>query len=195
MLDERALVLNSNWVPIGTTSVREALVMLYRAAARAILPEDYSVHDFDSWASLRVAEEEPCIRTVRLRIKVPEVLLLTRYDGYPVRRIPFSRRNLYKRDKYRCQYCGRRRDPRELSVDHIVPRSRGGISSWTNCVLACLECNRKKANRTLEEAGMRLIREPKEPTWTPTLTIPVGRRKVSWQQFISNHYWNVELDA
>jgi 5-methylcytosine-specific restriction endonuclease McrA len=171
------------------------MVMLYREAARVILPEDYSVHDFDSWASLRVAEEEPCIRTVALRIKVPEVLLLTRYDDYPIRRIPFSRRNIYRRDRFRCQYCGKRGDPGELSVDHILPRSLGGTSSWANCVLACLDCNRRKASRTLKEAGMRLVHNPKEPTWSPTLHIPMARRKVSWQSFISDQYWNVELDT
>jgi 5-methylcytosine-specific restriction endonuclease McrA len=169
--------------------------MLYREAARAILPEDYSVHDFDSWTSLRVAEEEPCIRTIALRIKVPEVLLLTHYDDYPIRRIPFSRRNIYRRDRFRCQYCGQKRDTGELSVDHINPRSRGGVSSWVNCVLACLDCNRRKASRTLQEAGMGLVRSPKEPTWSPTLHIPMARRKVSWQSFISDQYWNVELDA
>jgi 5-methylcytosine-specific restriction endonuclease McrA len=195
MLDDTALVLNRSWVPIGTTSVRDAIVMLYREAARVILPEDYSVHDFDSWASLRVAEEEPCIRTITLRIKVPEVLLLTRYDDYPIRRIPFSRRNIYRRDRFRCQYCGQKRDTGELSVDHITPRSRGGVSSWSNCVLACLDCNRRKSNRTLQEAGMGLVRSPKEPTWSPTLHIPMARRKVSWQSFISDQYWNVELDA
>lgn len=195
MLDDTALVLNRSWVPIGTTSVRDAIVMLYRESARVILPEDYSVHDFDSWASLRVTKEEPCIRTVTLEIKIPEVLLLTNYDDYPIRKIPFSRRNIYRRDRCRCQYCGEKGDSGELSVDHIFPRSRGGVSSWTNCVLACLDCNRRKASRTLKEAGMRLIRSPQEPTWTPTLHIPMARRKVSWQSFISDQYWNVELDT
>ncbi|MBD3336325.1 MAG: HNH endonuclease [Candidatus Eisenbacteria bacterium] len=195
VLNDRTLVLNRSWIPIGTTSVREAILMVCRSAAHFILPDDYSVHDFDSWASLRVAEEEPCIRTVCLRIKIPEVLLLSRYDEYPLRRIPFSRRNIYRRDNYTCQYCGRRKDPSELSVDHVVSRSHGGLSSWSNCVLACLACNRRKGNRTLEEARMRLVQSPKEPTWTPTLSIPMARRKVSWQSFISNQYWNVELDA
>jgi 5-methylcytosine-specific restriction endonuclease McrA len=142
-----------------------------------------------------VAEEEPCIRTVSLRLKVPEVLLLTDYDGYPVRRIPFSRRNIYRRDRFTCQYCGRKKDPTELSVDHVLPRSRGGTSTWLNCVLACLPCNRRKGNRTAEEAGLHLIHKPKEPTWSPTLNIPMARRKISWQSFISDQYWNVELDA
>ena len=195
MLDERTLVLNRNWIPIGTTTVRTAICLLYREAARAVHPEDYSVHDFDSWASLRVAEEEPCIRTVSLRLKVPEVVLLTEYDSFPRRKVTFSRRNIYRRDRHTCQYCGSRPPIEELSVDHVVPRSRGGRSNWTNCVLSCLRCNRRKSNRTLEESGLRLIHHPVEPAWTPCITIPLGHRRTSWEQFISHEYWNVELEG
>jgi len=188
MLDERTLVLNRNWVPIGTTSVRTAICLIYREAARAVHPEDYSVHDFDS-------EEEPCIRTVSLRLKVPEVVLLTEYDRFPRRKVTFSRRNIYRRDRQTCQYCGARPPIEELSVDHVLPRSRGGRSSWTNCVLACLRCNRRKANRTCEEAGIKPLRPPDEPAWTPCIAIPLGRRRTSWEQFIAHEYWNVELEG
>jgi 5-methylcytosine-specific restriction endonuclease McrA len=195
VLNEQTLVLNRHWVPIGTTSVRTALCLLHRRTARAVSPDDYSVHDFDSWACLRVAEEEPCIRTVSLRLRVPEVVLLTRYDKYPRHRVTFSRRNIFRRDRYACQYCGARPRVDELSVDHVVPRSRGGKSTWTNCVLSCLRCNRKKGNRRVEEAGLRLLRSAVEPPWTPCISIPLGKRKTSWQQFISREYWEVELDG
>ncbi|MCB9465239.1 MAG: HNH endonuclease [Candidatus Eisenbacteria bacterium] len=193
MLEQPTLVLNRHWVPIGTVSVRSALCLLYREAARAILPQDYSLHDFDSWASLRPEDNEPAISTVKLRIKVPEVLLLTQYGAFPRRRVTFSRKNLYRRDLYTCQYCGAKPALHDLSVDHVVPRSRGGTSTWENCVLACLRCNRKKANRTLRESGLRLTRAPREPRWSPFVTIPVAQRRTSWEQFISNEYWNVEL--
>lgn len=195
MLDQPTLVLNRHWVPIGTTTVRTAICLLYREAARAVSPEDYSVHDFDSWASLRVAEEEPCIRTVSLRIKIPEVVLLNDYDSYPRHRVTFSRKNIYRRDRYTCQYCGARPPLDELSVDHIIPRSKGGHSNWTNCVLACLRCNRRKGNRTAEDAGIRLRKPPVEPSWTPCITIPLVNRRTSWEQFISHEYWNVELEG
>lgn len=195
MLEQRALVLNRHWIPIGTTSVRTALCLLYRAAARAVLPEDYSLHDFDSWSSLRLKENEPCIRTVALRLKVPEVVLLTQYSAIPFRKVTFSRKNIYRRDHFTCQYCGARPPVQDLSVDHVVPRSRGGRSSWTNCVLSCLRCNRRKANRALEESGMRLRKPPIEPSWTPCITVPLGHRRTSWEQFISHEYWNVELES
>ena len=195
MLDQRALVLNRHWVPIGTTSVRDALCLLYREAARAVDPEDYSLHDFDSWASLRVAEEEPCIRSVSFKIRVPEVVLLTRYSSIPHRKVTFSRKNIYRRDRYTCQYCAAKPPLQDLSVDHVVPRSAGGRSSWTNCVLSCLKCNRRKSNRTLAESGMRLLKTPSEPTWTPCITVPLGHRRTSWEHFISHEYWNVELES
>lgn len=195
MLDQRALVLNRHWVPIGTTTVRTALCLLYRQSARAVHPEDYTLHDFDSWTSLRLRDNEPCVRTVSLSIKVPEVVLLTRYTSVPQRRVTFSRRNIYRRDHYMCQYCGMKPHIQDLSVDHVVPRSRGGRSTWTNCVLSCLRCNRRKANRTLEEAGLRLIKPAIEPRWTPCVTVPLGHRRQSWEHFISQEYWDAELES
>lgn len=195
MLNDAALVLNRSWYPIGTTTVRTAICMIYRAAARAFDPEACQTHDFDSWASLQVPDGDPCIRTVRLRIKVPEVIVLTNYEALPDRRVPFSRRNIYRRDHNSCQYCGIRPKVADLTIDHVLPRSRGGVSSWDNCVLACLACNRRKANRTLRESGMRLVQVPKEPHWTPIITIPITQRKASWEQFVSERYWTVELEA
>ncbi len=195
MLNEPALVLNSSWYPIGTTTVRDAICMIYREAARALDPEDFVAHDFDSWASIRVPEGQPCLRTVRLRIRVPEVIILNHYDSLPIRRVPFSRRNIYKRDQNRCQYCGGRPALTELTIDHVLPRSRGGRSTWENCVLACLKCNRRKGNHTLAEARMSLYQAPREPRWTPFISIPLGKRKSSWEHFISERYWTVELES
>jgi len=194
MLNEPSLVLNRSWFPIGTTSVREAICLVFREAAKALDPTDFSVHDFDSWASLAVARDEPCIHTVRLSIRIPEIIILTQYDAIPARQVAFSRRNIYKRDHYQCQYCGSRPPLVDLTVDHIVPRSVGGRSTWENCVLACLRCNRRKANRTLQEAGMRLQRPPLEPHWSPCIAIPLAKRRASWEQFVSEKYWNVELE-
>ena len=194
MLNEPSLVLNRSWFPIGTTTVRDAICLVYREAARALDPNDFRVHDFDSWASLSVARDEPCIRTVRLRIKIPEIIVLLDYDAIPQHRVAFSRRNIYKRDRCQCQYCGARPPMVELTLDHILPRSRGGKSTWENCVLACLRCNRRKANRTLQESGMRLLRPPAEPHWSPCVAIPLGKRRASWEQFVSDRYWTVELE-
>lgn len=193
VLAERTLVLNRSWVAISTTPVRSALSLVYQRIARVILPETYETYDFESWADLKLEDGESCIRTVRWEIKVPEVILLLFYDRVPRRQVPFSRRNIYKRDGFVCQYCGDRPGSHELSIDHIVPRSLGGKSTWENCVLACTDCNAHKASRSLEEARMTLIQIPRRPRWPARFALPLGSIRTSWAQFISERYWNVEL--
>jgi 5-methylcytosine-specific restriction endonuclease McrA len=193
VLSERALVLNRNWVPIRTATVKDALCLIWKGAARAVQTDTYETHDFRSWAELGAERDKPHIRTVTLTIRVPEVIVLTRYAGYPTQSIVFSRRNLFKRDRHTCQYCGKQPGSENLTIDHVVPRSQGGRSSWTNCVLACVDCNVRKADRTPRQAGMRLLQEPCRPKWSPSITVVVGRRKESWDQFVSRMYWDAEL--
>ncbi len=194
MLNDPTLVLNRSWVAISTTTVREALSMVYRGVAKVIQPETFQTHDFASWSDLAARRDEPVIRTVRFDLRVPEVILLLRNDRMPVRSVPFSRRNLYRRDGYCCQYCGRKQPTSELSIDHVVPRSRGGKTTWENCVLACIPCNVTKGHRTLEASGMYLVTKPRKPDWSPCLTVTVQRRRASWEKFVSEQYWNVALD-
>ena len=163
-------------------------------SAKAIQPETYETHDFESWADLAIEPDEPCISTIRLRIKVPEVIVLTRYKGVPKQRLVFTRRNLFKRDHFTCQYCGCRPGTSELTIDHVNPRSRGGTSTWENCVLACVACNHRKANRLPEEIGWKLLKDPVEPHWAPTFEAPIGRVRISWEKFVSERYWNVTLE-
>ncbi|HEB54187.1 MAG TPA: HNH endonuclease, partial [bacterium] len=137
------LVLNRSWIAIDTTSVVDAMRLLFKGSALAVRPENYETHAFESWADLAVEPDEPHIRTARLRIRVPEIIALTGYDRVPKRAVAFTRRHLFDRDRRRCQYCGCTPGTSELTIDHVVPRSRGGLSTWTNCVLACVACNRR----------------------------------------------------
>ncbi len=194
VLSQHSLVLNRSWLAIATTPVLRALGLLYSGAAKAIRPDTYELHGFDSWADLAVHPDEPHVKTVRLTIRIPEVIVLTNYDGVPVQTVVFTRRNIYKRDRNTCQYCGVRPGTSELTIDHIMPRSRGGKSTWENCVLACVRCNRRKADRTPHEAGLRLARPPVRPQWAPTLGVPVARVRQSWAKFVSEGYWNVPLE-
>lgn len=194
MLTDPTLVLNRSWVAITTTTVQSALTLVYRGAARVILPETYQTYDFQTWADLSPPADGRVIRTVHKSIPAPEVILLTRHDRMPSRQVPFSRRNLYRRDANTCQYCGRRCSTRDLSIDHVVPKSRGGKTAWDNCVLACIPCNVRKGNRPLDRAGMQLLKQPVRPFWSPCLTVKLGRRLASWERFVSDQYWNVTLD-
>ena len=193
VLSQPTLVLNKSWVAIDTTPVRDALRLLCKGAAIAVQPDTYEVHGFESWADLHVAASEPHIKTVQLRIRVPEVIALTGYDRVPAQSVTFSRRNLFKRDRNTCQYCGVQPGTSGLTIDHVLPRSRGGVSTWANCVLACVSCNRRKADRTPREAHMQLRCEPAVPRWRPTMGLPVGRVRQSWEKFVSDLYWDVRL--
>lgn len=194
VLSQPTLVLNESWVAIHTVPVRHAMRLLFTGAAKAIQPETYESHAFEDWADLAVYADQPCIRTVSLSIRVPEVIVLTRFNGLPSPGAVFTRRNLFRRDANTCQYCGRRPGTSELSIDHVLPRSRGGKSTWENCVLACMPCNRRKANRTPDEARMKLLSRPRKPHWSPLLEIPLGRVRQSWERFVSEKYWNSPLE-
>ena len=192
-LNRPTLVLNRNWQAIGVTTVSRSLVKVWNESARIVDPIDYAQYSWLDWASLVPESDEPCIVASRdTRLRVPEVITLTRYDRIPTCSVAFSRRNVFKRDKYTCQYCGVQPGSSELTIDHVLPRSHGGVSSWENCVLACVTCNHRKADRTPERAGMPLKKPPSKPTWQPSYS-DFGRRLDSWSRFVSESYWTTEL--
>jgi 5-methylcytosine-specific restriction endonuclease McrA len=194
VLVQPTLVLNRHWTPVRVCTVRKALALVFKGVARVILPETYEVYDFRSWTDLSVGTQEPHIRTVSLRIRIPEVILLVACEYTAQPKVVFSRRNLFRRDRNTCQYCGRRFPSDQLSIDHVTPRARGGKSTWANCVVACMTCNVRKGNKQLTEAGMCLLRQPKEPHWRPSFAVPLFKRRASWDHFVSEAYWNIELD-
>ncbi len=183
-LSQPTLVLNRSWFAIATTSVRHALVLVYTGAAKAIRTDTFEVHGFESWARLEVRVDEPHVCSVDARIPIPEVVVLQRFNSVPRQRVAFSRRNLTRRDRNLCQYCGRRPRDSELSIDHVLPRSRGGSTSWENCVLACAPCNRRKADRLPREVGLKLLKKPAQPPWSPIHEVPLGRVRPSWERFL-----------
>ncbi len=197
VLERPALVLNRSWTPIQVTSVREAISLVAKGSALIIEPETFATHDLRTWNDVSKAKErfeDARIRSPRLALVPPEVILLKGYQGQGERSVVFSRKNIFKRDRYTCQYCGAQPGPEALTIEHIVPRSKGGVSSWENCVLACVECNKRKADRTPEQAGMKLRSVPKKPSWKTLAHVPPRERRESWEQFLSRAYWEVELE-
>lgn len=191
-LERPTLVLNRNWQPVGVATVARSLTLVAAERARIVDPADYQQHTWADWARLIPGDDEPFVQSVAFRIRVPEVITLTHYDRVPVNTVTFSRRNIYKRDRYTCQYCGAQPGSEELTIDHVQPRSRGGTSTWDNCVLACMVCNKRKADRTPTEALMPLRKAPVRPAWQP-LYARHDVRMQSWSKFLSEAYWNVEL--
>ncbi len=193
VLTRPTLVLNRNWQPVGVATVAKSLVKVWNEAARIIDPQTYQQYDWDDWSQLVPEAEELVIRTQSTRLRVPEIIVLTTYDRVPSNVVTFSRRNVFKRDRFACQYCQRQPGGDELTIDHVVPRSQGGSTTWENCVLACVECNSRKADRTPEQAQMPLRHVPVRPTWKPVYASH-GLRIDSWSKFVSEAYWTVKLD-
>jgi 5-methylcytosine-specific restriction endonuclease McrA len=192
ILQRPTLVLNRNWQPVNVATVARALVLLWNESARVVDPTDYQTFDWNDWSKQRLQDGDAFVQAVRFRVRVPEVVTLTEYDRLPTAAVAFSRRNIFKRDKYVCQYCGNQPGTGDLTIDHVVPRAQSGESTWNNCVLACVTCNKVKADRTPKQASMKLRKEPVRPAWTP-LYAAHPMRIESWSKFISEAYWNAEL--
>jgi len=202
-LNARVLVLNKFYIAVRVVSAKRAFTLLWKALAEVVCVEDarYETYDFGSWLEISelrddwpVAGHDDWISTVSFDIRVPRVIRLLGYDRLPRRQVKLNRRNIFARDEHRCQYCGKRFPTSELSLDHIMPRSRGGGASWTNLVCACTRCNKCKGGRTPDEARMRLIRKPVVPKRSPVLRLHLRSPKyVSWKTFVDNAYWSVEL--
>lgn len=195
MLNQNVLVLNRHWTAVHVTSARRALILLYGDHAR-VVTEDFATHDFESWRDLsRAAESVRKVSTPTFQIAVPEVIMLTRFHKLPPRQVKFSRRNIYLRDNYTCQYCGKIPAREELTIDHIIPRSRGGKTTWENVVLACIRCNTKKGSKLPHEAGIKLLSTPTRPHWLACSLFSQRTPDSSlWQKFIDSAYWNTPLE-
>lgn len=193
VLKRPTLVLNRSWQPIGVASVSRSLVMVWNDTARIVDPIDYSLYTWEDWSQLKPKDGEPVIRTVQFEMRVPEVISLTRYDRFHRRTVPFTRRNLFRRDRFTCQYCGCSPGGNELTIDHVVPKSRGGNTSWENCILACVRCNHRKADRTPDEARMAIRKHPTQPAWNPVYSAR-NIKVESWERFLSEAYWNIQLE-
>jgi len=187
------LVLNSLYQAVQVTGVRRAFRLFYAGRARAVAA-DFVSYDFDNWCDLPAGVDGEIIRTPTRSIRIPKVIQLVEYDKLPNREVRFTRRNIFHRDKNRCQYCGKVFPQRDLNLDHVVPLSRGGGSSWNNVVCACIRCNTRKGHHLAVECGMRLIRRPRKPAGHPMLRANwLGPCPVEWRTFLDEAYWNVEL--
>lgn len=173
-------------------------MLLYQGHAQVVGtdPENqFQTHDFQSWRdfSLRKPEDE-MVNTIDLKIRIPRIIVLMFFDRLPKKEVKFTRHNVFERDKNTCQYCGQVFDRQDLNLDHVLPRDRGGQTTWENIVCSCIPCNTRKGNRLPHEAGMKLIRKPVKPKWRPFVHLTChAQPHDSWRHFIDLAYWNVEL--
>lgn len=203
VLHDPVLVLNKSWNPVDTCTVKKAFSRLFDDRARFMQTENdlFLLHDVMSWLELPVYPGMPAVSTSRFEIRAPEILVLTDSDHIQKRRtLQFSRRNLARRDRMTCQYCGCGPGTKALTIDHVVPKASGGRSVWDNCVLSCWECNSEKRNRTPDAANMQLRvrpemkilhpnspekwRKPYAPAWSPVFRVSPAKAKESWKKFV-----------
>ncbi len=205
-LNSHVLVLNKLWMAIRVVDARRAFTMLFKDLAEVIRVDDgsFAAYDFDNWADASAAahlatdsfapHEYEWVQTVRMQLAVPKVIRLLGYEKLPRQQVKLNRRNIFARDRNLCQYCGRHFGTSELSLDHVVPRSQQGLSTWTNLVCCCVRCNAKKGGRTPLQAHMKLITTPRQPRRNPVIGLRLGNDKyASWKQFLDQAYWSVEL--
>jgi len=191
------------FMEVHIIGLRRAFCLLCKEQAEVVSVEEVQLlsYDFASWAELSAyraqefrQEHDDWVRTPTVEIQAPRVIRLLDYDKVPRQSVKFNRRNIFARDHNQCQYCGRKFPTSELSLDHVMPRSQNGGTTWENIVCACVDCNVRKGGRTPRQANMTLIRKPEKPKRSPLLNAKLTQKKYeTWQSFLDSAYWNVEL--
>jgi 5-methylcytosine-specific restriction endonuclease McrA len=219
---KKVLVLNKCWRPITITSLHKAITLLFNTnddgnpKAKIIDPiNGFTTFTWDDWSQMKPEIGEDTIKSGMYKeFRIPEIIMLTKYDKLPQQKVNFSRKTIYERDKCTCQYCGEKFKTDDLTIDHVLPKSKGGKTTWENCVLACVLCNKQKADNLLENtykpknkfnyhpqnhpngwkgsSPMKLLSIPKKPAYSGLKT-DMAKVPKSWDNFISMAYWSVEL--
>lgn len=158
-------MLNQNYEPLSLCTVKRAVVLLILNKAETVVERDGKK-----------------VRSQYLEINVPSVIRIKRYINFRPYNVPLNKKNIMKRDNYRCQYCGKK--GKDMTIDHVIPRERGGKDTWENLVTSCKECNVKKGNRTPKEAGMKLLKKPKKPTYFHILFSEAEIPDENWKPFL-----------
>jgi len=141
-----------------------------------------------------VEEYDREIRSISFSIQLPAVVRLLYLVKRRRQEVKFSRKNIYARDNGICQYCGTALEPKEITYDHVLPKSKGGATSWENVVTCCVSCNCRKSNKTPQQAHMTLLKQPVKPRWTHFLRLHIGIKHTpeSWRDYL---YWNIKLES
>lgn len=164
-MNAKVLVLNQSYEPISICSVKKAFLLVFLTKAEIV-----------------ASKNDRTLRTVSVHYSCPSIIRLSTYVRVTFRRVELSRKNILRRDNARCQYCGKTNPP--LTIDHIIPKSRGGEDTWENLITACMKCNNRKGNRTPDEAGMPLLTIPKKPSHVTFLKQIVGKVDDAWRPYL-----------
>jgi 5-methylcytosine-specific restriction endonuclease McrA len=199
-LQSSVLVLNRFWQPVHTCSVRRAMKLVCVGHAQVVQTdgsERFYAHDFPSWLAYSSGYTgEDVIHSVRLAVRAPRVIVLALYDKVPRTEVKFTRRNVFTRDGHTCQYCSKALPEKMLNLDHVIPRDKGGKTTWENIVTSCIRCNTRKANKLPHEAQMFPQRAPRTPRWQPLFgDRDAGNIDASWNHFVDPSPDGVKMSA
>lgn len=186
------LVLNRLWQPVNICTARRAIGLIYLGHAQAVHRDsdlNFFTHDLDSWIEFsnnRDRTDVEFVNSVSTCFRLPTVIVLGSFDKLPKKEVKFTRRNVFERDRFTCQYCGILFDYQSLNIDHVIPRDKGGKNTWENVVCSCIPCNTRKGNRLPAEINMFPLNEPKAPRWRPFFSVPQSSRQIhaSWIHFL-----------
>ena len=178
------LVLNKGWVAIRVKTVQDAIKLVFRERALFVEVDDYEVYNWEKWVLLPIKEQNKIIQTTKNCIRRPEIIVLTNYNKIPSYNVKLTRKNLFIRDNFTCQYTGKKVDFNDADIDHVIPLSKGGKNTWNNLVVASKKINRKKGNKTNGEAGLKLLKKPVKPRYRELMIDPRMKIPESWKNFI-----------
>jgi hypothetical protein len=187
-IDSGVLILNKCWIPINTTTVRHSFSLMYSEQAKGLFIENdkFFSLEWNEWLSLKVSDEDRLIRTINGPIKIPNIIVLNNNDKIPRQTIKFTQKSLWERDNFTCQYTGKKLTKLTGNIDHVIPKSLGGKTCWENCVVAHKDINSKKANKTPEQAGLKLIKKPTSPKIMPVSFYIRNKEKIKdWNMFLN----------
>lgn len=189
---KRILVLNRLWQPVNIVGVKRGFSLLMLEHAQAIDATDGTFQILDAAQWIEYSLQHPpqraadTVQTVRMKLRIPSVLLLKVFDRVPGKEVKFNRQSIFERDGFVCQYCGKTHAEEDLNLDHVIPRHQGGKTSWENIVTSCVRCNSRKANRMPHQAGMRLPKMPAKPRWRPFVSLVNNAEpEPEWQYFLA----------
>lgn len=189
------LVLNRSYIPVSVAHNHKAMSLLYSDSAHS-LDENFASYNWNDWLQFSILPTTldngyNFINTIDHKIAIPDTIVLRHFDSLPKRDVKYSRQTVFQRDGFMCLYCGKIFKSNELTIDHIIPKSKGGKSTWDNTCACCSSCNRKKANKSLKESGMHLVKMPTEPRWISPMNriASLSDIRPAWKHFLKmiNH--------
>jgi len=181
------LILNKSWSAVGVKSVKRCIIKVFSGLARFLDPIDFQLYTFDDWLKLQISSQDfySSIQMTHGQLRAPEIIVLTSYNGFRMGSIKLNKKNLLVRDDFRCQYSGQVLTFKTATVDHVIPKSLGGKTTWNNLVICSKDINRKKANKLPGEVGLKLLKAPKKPKWNPCYAYYMENRPPSWGKFLN----------